>query len=189
LHDFADAGRGTGPAPDGKVVNLSAFPGASMILSRLLRPDSVITDLRSRDRDGVLRELAANLAHQSELDQESLFPLFTSRESEGSTGVWGGLALPHCFTPLVRQPVACVARSRMGVDFGSIDGRPSRFFVGLVSPLQQAYLHPQFAAHIKALFHTPYFKHTLLQATSGIQILNEIYDAEAEAHHPPSRAA
>jgi mannitol/fructose-specific phosphotransferase system IIA component (Ntr-type) len=160
-----------------------------MVLSSLLKPSCVIVHMHARDRVGVLRELAGNLARQGPLDEDSLFALLTNREEEGSTSLGGGLVIPHCFANGIPHPLVCLGRSLAGINFGAADGRPARYFVGLVSPLHRAQTHCRLVASIATLFHTPYFKHDLLDATSREEILRVINDAEATANHPPARAA
>jgi mannitol/fructose-specific phosphotransferase system IIA component (Ntr-type) len=160
-----------------------------MVLSSLVRPNNIIANLRSHDRLGALRELASNLARQGDLEENAVFEMLLSREEEGSTGVGGGLAIPHCFVSGIAHPIVCVARSLAGIEFGGFDGRPARYFVGLVSPVHRPRTHARLVAGVANLFHTPYFKHDLFGATTREEILQVISGAEARPDQGPARAA
>ncbi|MBN1670573.1 MAG: PTS sugar transporter subunit IIA [Kiritimatiellae bacterium] len=73
-------------------------------------------------RGGVLRDVAQ--ARQA----------VWKREQAMSTGMRGGLAMPHGRTDAVSELVCAVGVNRAGLDFGAIDGEPGRIFVLTLSP-------------------------------------------------------
>ena len=70
-----------------------------------------------------------------------------SRTASGSnsTALGEGVAIPHGKLPGVKRVVAAFGRSRAGVDFQSLDGKPTHLFFLLVAPEDSA------GAHLKAL--------------------------------------
>ena len=85
---------------------------------------------------GVLRDPAA--AAQAVLD----------REEQLSTGMEAGLAIPHGRTDAVDELVCAIGVSRKGIDFGSVDGEPTRIFVLVLTPESGADPYLQFVASI-----------------------------------------
>jgi len=57
-----------------------------------------------------------------------------ARERKMSTGMEHGIALPHARTEAVSRLVCAVGISRVGADFDSIDGLPTRIFVMVLVP-------------------------------------------------------
>jgi PTS system nitrogen regulatory IIA component len=79
-----------------------------------------------------------------EVDREHLFEVLVARESLGSTGLGGGIAIPHVRNPIVLhipRPTITVCFLETAVDFGAIDGKPVHTLFALVSPTVRAHLH------------------------------------------------
>jgi PTS system nitrogen regulatory IIA component len=82
----------------------------------------------------VLVSIVARLPLPDEVDREHLLAVLEAREAMGSTGIGGGIAIPHVRNPIllhVDQPLVALFLLRHPVDFDSIDGQPVHavFFV------------------------------------------------------------
>jgi PTS system nitrogen regulatory IIA component len=71
------------------------IPGAAMKISDLLLPSDVIVDMRASNKRLLLQELAAKAAISLNLRVDQIAPHPLKREELGSTGVGGGVAIPH----------------------------------------------------------------------------------------------
>jgi mannitol/fructose-specific phosphotransferase system IIA component (Ntr-type) len=155
----------------------------SIVLSQLLLPGSINLNLKSTDRDGVLEELVnqiAQIAKQPEARQTLLRALH-ERERLHSTGIGDGVALPHArnaLVGLVDKPVIVFGRSAQGVDFGAIDGVPSKLFFLLVAPTVTEHL--AMLARLSRLLREPRLRQELLAADTARKALTLIKDAEAQ---------
>lgn len=92
--------------------------------------------LRSKTRDGVLKELVA-LLHMDPQAKDILLKTLIEREEMGSTGVGKGIAIPHARTLLVKECTLIIGLSRKGVKFDSLDGEPVHLFFLLIAPPQE----------------------------------------------------
>jgi PTS system nitrogen regulatory IIA component len=120
-----------------------------MRLGSLTRPDLVFPDLAATDRAQVLRDFAKRIAKSGLVrDPEMLYQRLTEREQLGSTGIGGGIAIPHCKIDGLAQGLVAVGRVREGVDFGAADGQPVRLFFLVISPSQSPAEHLQALAAI-----------------------------------------
>ena len=73
-----------------------------------------------------LAEMAAGLARAGVVsDGADLTRRLVEREGMGSTGLGGGLAIPHCKLHEIGAVVLAVGVSRGGIEFGAADGQPS----------------------------------------------------------------
>ena len=67
-----------------------------MKLSELLEENTIITDLKAKDKKGALEELAQAMVSQKPyLDKGALVKVLLERERLGSTGIGDGVAIPH----------------------------------------------------------------------------------------------
>ena len=108
-----------------------------MKLTDFFSCESVIPELKSTERNAVIRELVASLAEHGAIDPsvvESISRIAIKRETEGSTGFGKGVAVPHVKYDGVKKMVATVGRSSTGVDFAALDRAPVYTIVLLVSP-------------------------------------------------------
>lgn len=106
-----------------------------MPLGSLTRPDLIFPDLPAADRQEVLRALAGRVAASGLVKSAgALFQQLWDREQLGSTGIGGGIAIPHCKLEGLKHGVVAVGIVPQGVDFGAVDGRPVRVFFLVVSP-------------------------------------------------------
>lgn len=121
-----------------------------MLLGSLTQPDLVFPDLPDADRQDVLRALADRVADRGLVPSGAeLSARLWEREQLGSTGIGGGIAIPHCKLPgLARGIVAVGLVKGGGADFGAADGKPVRVLFLVVSPSGSPAEHLQVLAAI-----------------------------------------
>jgi PTS system nitrogen regulatory IIA component len=115
------------------------------IADLLSGPDAVLACVKASGKKALLAELAAKAAQLYTLDERRLFDRLLERERLGSTGIGGGIAIPHGRMPSLAKPVGVFARLAHPVDFDSIDERPVDSVFLLLAPEGAG------ADHLKAL--------------------------------------
>jgi len=111
----------------------------------LAGPDAVLACVKASGKKALLAELAAKAAALYTLDERRLFDRLLERERLGSTGIGGGIAIPHGRMAGIDKPVGLFARLGHPVDFDSIDERPVDTVFLLLAPEGAG------ADHLKAL--------------------------------------
>ena len=112
---------------------------ASPILTESLSPARIELNLKSTDRESVLRELVnriPELADQPE-SRQTLLRALQEREQLFSTGIGDGIALPHsrnALVGLVDQAVVVFGRHAQGIPYGAPDALPAKLFFLVVAP-------------------------------------------------------
>jgi len=156
-----------------------------------LPEDCIVPSLWSRDRGGVLHELAGTLAASTGVSSRKVEELLVARERLCSTAIGEGLAIPHCRVERLRHVTACVAVHRDGVDFGARDGQPVKLWVTLVSPADAAGAHLRMLSRIAAMLRDPRLRQALVTAPSAAAIRALFARAEDSylATHPPRHDA
>jgi mannitol/fructose-specific phosphotransferase system IIA component (Ntr-type) len=91
-----------------------------------VHPKAIISDLKSRDRNGAIRELVQVLVAAEAIAgdaAESIVKSIIARErTRGTTGFGKGVAAPHAKIDDLPRVIAAVGRSEEGIDFASLDG-------------------------------------------------------------------
>lgn len=105
-----------------------------MPLVSQLRTEHVFSDLRAEDGEAALRFFSDRLSPVVGLEPQALLEALEERESLGSTGIGGAVAIPHCRVDSLDEAVLAVGVCRDGVPYGAVDGQPVKLFFLIVSP-------------------------------------------------------
>lgn len=149
-----------------------------------VRPELVIPELRSSTKPEIIEELAAflaaNLTGPSAIDREVLARALNDREKLASTAIDQGVAIPHAKLKTLPQLVACIGRKTAGIDFDSMDGRPTHLFFVLLAPENSTGVHLKALARISRLFRDPGFRQRLMDAPDANAMYQVISDEDAK---------
>jgi len=145
-----------------------------------LQPGAVLDDLVGSTPQAVLAELSRPLAASHKVDLPRLLDTLLEREKLGSTGIGDGVAIPHGKVAILPTLTASFGRSRTGVDFKAIDGKPTFLFFTLFAPENSAGAHLKALARISRLFKNPSFRDAIMKAKDAAEIyrLIEVEDAK-----------
>jgi PTS system nitrogen regulatory IIA component len=151
-----------------------------MRILEVLQKDAIIADLKSVDKKGVIEELVVPAAQISGISPEELVKVLLERERLGSTGIGGGIGIPHGKIKGIESIVLAFGLSRQGLDFESIDNRPTRIFFLLITPENSTGLHLKVLARISSILKNESFKEKLLNAANRDEIYSVIEDVDEE---------
>ena len=151
-----------------------------MKILEALDREAIIDDLMASQKSDTLKELALPLAKAADLDLDMLVNVLTEREKLGSTGIGGGVAIPHGKLNDLSEITLGFGRSRQGVTFDSIDGKPTHIFFLLLTPENSTGLHLKMLARISRMLKQEPFKEKLLQAETGDELYQVIADEDEE---------
>lgn len=148
-----------------------------MKLADVLKKESVIPNLTSRNKTELLRELSEHLTSvYTNINTDRVFNVLLEREKLCSTAVDEGVAIPHGKLSGLSGIIAAFGRSKEGIDFDSLDGNPTHLFILLLAPENSAGMHIKLLAKISRIFKTPRFRSQLMGAKSR----DEIYEMITE---------
>lgn len=153
-----------------------------MKITDILHEDSIIGKLASRDKKGVLEELVSVLVEHGRLkSKENPVQVLLERERLGSTGIGDGIAIPHGKLKDIKSMICSFGRAKEGIDFQSIDEKPSHLFFLLFAPRDSAGEHLQALARLSRILKDGQLRKRLMEAASK----NEIYRliAEEDEHY------
>lgn len=123
-----------------------------------------MADLEATTKHGILRELARTVAPVAGIDAQDIAAVLMERESLGSTGIGGGIAIPHGKLNTVKEIILGFGRSKSGVSYDSLDGKPVHLFFLLLTPENSTGGHLKVLAQISKLLKMDHFKQELINA-------------------------
>jgi PTS system nitrogen regulatory IIA component len=95
-----------------------------MKISDFLSSADVTTDVAAPDKQKLLEELARRAGLAVDVLPALVLSELLKREELGSTGMGGGVALPHARFHQVDKPLGILVRLRKPIDFDAVDGKP-----------------------------------------------------------------
>lgn len=146
----------------------------------VLHPDAILADLKSQDKKGVLEELVEPVSEITGMSHNELVRVLMDREQLGSTGIGSGIGIPHGKIKGLESMVIGFGLSKRGVDFDSIDNKPTHLFFTLITPDQSTGLHLRLLARISRILKDDSFKESLMNAGSAEEILSIIKEQDEE---------
>ena len=156
------------------------FGDKSMKILDILDEKAILVDLKSADKKGVLDELVDPIASIAGLDHDELVGVLMDRERLGSTGIGGGIGIPHGKVKELESLVLGFGLSRKGVDFESMDNRPTHIFFLLITPENSMGIHLKLLARISKILKNDPFKEKLMNAKDREEVIQIIQEEDDE---------
>ncbi len=117
----------------------------------LLSTERVRTDLVVADKAALLDSIAKLLAESPD-EENAIRQALGERESQGSTGLGRGVAIPHGRIGALDKARAAFVRLDEPLDFSSIDSRPVDLIAALVVPAHFTDQHLQLLGELAEIF-------------------------------------
>ncbi len=150
-----------------------------MKISDFLNPELIIPELAAQTKEEVLLELADRIARNfSGVSAEKLLRILKEREKLGSTGIGDGFAIPHGKSKSIDQMIISFGRSRAGIPFDSLDGKPAHYFFVLIAPENSAGDHLKALAKISRFLKNSLFKESLAKAEGQAELQQLIQEQD-----------
>jgi PTS system nitrogen regulatory IIA component len=147
-----------------------------MKIKDFLAPSDVAIDIPATDKAGLLNELARRAASALGLSADAVVNEIEKRDELGSTGIGGGVSIPHARLREVKKTFGLFARLKNPIEFDAVDGQPvDLVFLLLLPAASQLDQLNALAAVARKLRDRSVLK-TLRAATSS----TELYRAVAE---------
>ena len=143
--------------------------------------EAIIPGLKSTKRDDVINELAIALDKAGQIGKgncKKIANAVIKRENEASTGMGKGVAVPHVKHAAVKDTVAVIGQSTVGVDFSSLDKQPVYSVILLLSPIDDPDKHLQAMENIFKNLQQEKFRKFLRQTQTVKQIEELLKEAD-----------
>lgn len=144
-----------------------------MELDNILSQTRCHSQIEGISKKRILKTISEHLAGESEkLDASEIFNSLMARERLGSTGLGGGIAIPHCRVPFCSDIVGMLITLEEAIDFDSIDNKPVDIIFVLIVPEQKTDEHIKTLAELARLFSDEDFCYTLRHTQDSEDLYN-----------------
>ncbi len=152
-----------------------------MKLMDYLEEERVLPSLQGVDKRSILKELSTVLVQPCQVTSaEELIQVLLAREKLGSTGIGEGIAIPHGRLKKLKNFFISFGRSVKGVDFDSIDRKPSQLFFLVMAPENSAVENLKLLSRIVTLLKDVSFKKSLMEAKTQKELFQIISEEDGK---------
>lgn len=152
-----------------------------MKITELMTKQTIILNLKADSKSQVIEEITDKLDSAGNLSNKEQFKeAIWEREKQSTTGIGDGIAIPHAKTSAVRKPAIAFARSKEGVEYEALDGKPSYLFFMIAASESTNQQHLETLARLSSFLMDSSFRENLLSAKSELEILKVIEQKESE---------
>jgi PTS system nitrogen regulatory IIA component len=138
-----------------------------MQMDQIFKIGFLTENMLAKTKTEALEELVNTLIKSGlKLDSAKVIEVLQQREKLGSTGIGDGLAIPHGKIPSLDEIVVAFGRSKKGVDFDSLDGKPVHIFFLLLAPENSVGQHLKALAKISKMLKKANFRQKLIETDS-----------------------
>ncbi|HNZ65367.1 MAG TPA: PTS sugar transporter subunit IIA [Smithella sp.] len=151
-----------------------------MRLNQIFKREYINADLSAQGKDEALAELVNVVMDGGlQLNTSAIIDILKQRESLGSTGIGEGVAIPHGKISALNEIIVAFGRSRNGIAYHSLDGKPVHLFFLLLAPENSAGQHLKILAKISKMLKDVNFRNKLLEAKSRDELYKIIIEQES----------
>ncbi|TWT07936.1 PTS fructose transporter subunit IIA [Planococcus sp. CPCC 101016] len=160
-----------------------------MKITQLLTEETIILNLSAATKQQVLEELASQLDRAGKLSNKRAFTeAILERESQSTTGIGDGIAIPHAKSAAVKSPAIAFGRSLDGLDYESLDGQPAHLFFMIAASEGANDDHLEALSRLATFLMDDKFRTNILAAQSKEEVLQVISAKEASLEEPEAAA-
>ncbi|MDI6725930.1 MAG: PTS sugar transporter subunit IIA [Smithellaceae bacterium] len=152
-----------------------------MKITDMLKTSFIIEELTALTKRDVLMELTQAFPSDYFLDDyDAVVNVLLEREKLGSTGIGDGIAIPHGKVSGLKELIVSFGRSKDGIDFNAMDGRPVHLFFLLMAPENSAGQHLKALARISRMLKDVSFRKRLMEASDCEELFSIIAEKDED---------
>lgn len=149
--------------------------------SDILTKERIIINISGVGKNDILEKLVQVAGTSKKVISETdLLKKVIAREEIRSTGIGGGIGIPHAQASSVTDVVGCLAISQQGIEFNAIDRKPVHVIFLIVTKERFDSKYLSLLSKVARLFIDESFKQKVITATSPEEIMNLIVENEKE---------
>ncbi len=157
------------------------------LISKLLAPANVITDLDASSKKRVFEQVGLLFENNHQIARSQVFDSLFAREKLGSTGLGQGVAIPHGRIKGLKEALGVLVRMKQPIPFDAPDGQAVSLIFVLLVPDRATDLHLQILSELAQMFSDKAFRERLLAAW-GAPDLHQLvtqWQPHASGQHSP----
>lgn len=161
-----------------------------MRIKDILDTESMIMNLKATNKEDAIKEMADLEVKTGIVNNEDEFiKSIWSREKESTTGIGGGIAMPHARNKSINKARVLFAKSEKGIDYNALDKKPVHLFFMITAPAGADNTHLEALAKLSGLLINPDLVEKLKGAKTPKEVIDLFEDAEAKKDAEDKAAA
>ena len=161
-----------------------------MRIKDILSPESMIMELKAKNKEDAIKEMTdLEVATDIVNDEDAFIKSIWDRENESTTGIGGGIAMPHARNKSINKARVLFAKSKEGIDYNSLDGQPVHLFFMITAPAGADNTHLQALAKLSGLLIDPELVEKLKAAKTPEEVIDLFEKAETKKDEEDKKAA
>ena len=153
---------------------------SSFNISKYINRNLISTHLKGKNKPAIITELVDMAYSGGHIEnRDRVLDEVFERENSMSTGFENGVAIPHAKCDAADSITLVIGLKKQGVDFDSLDKKPTTLFFLIISPKSQVGPHIQLMAEIGRKMNNPTLRDHLLNASNPdevIAVMKKRYD-------------
>lgn len=140
----------------------------------------IIPALRAPTRKQVMTALSAEVSRITNIDQSTIFDLLMDRERLATSGIGGGISIPHLRLNGLNERLYGLVHLAQPVDFTSMDGLPVDLIAFVLSPVEDGMKHLSRLSRLSRLMRNDNFVNDIRKASTKDMIEAQIMAYKAD---------
>ncbi|MCD4825919.1 MAG: PTS sugar transporter subunit IIA [Phycisphaerae bacterium] len=152
-----------------------------MKFSDIVVTDAIRAELKATTREEAIEELVEAMAEAGAIAKKNIKDIsktIIARESQATTGIGKGIALPHAKIKGIKKPLVTLGGAPEGLDFCSLDSKPVYSVILLLSSPDSPDEHLQAMETIFRHVQRDMFRKFLRQAKTNEEIADLLNEAD-----------
>ncbi|MBF0406764.1 MAG: PTS sugar transporter subunit IIA [Candidatus Riflebacteria bacterium] len=150
-----------------------------MQLVEYFKENLILLDFAAKNKDEALEAMVKTFEAAGGVeDVNGLRTALIEREKLGTTGIGGGIAIPHARCAAVKEIIVGFFRSKEGIQFQAIDNLPVNMIFLLVAPIASGGAYLKLLAKVSRLFRSDEFRNSLMEAKTPAEVMEIIKQSE-----------
>lgn len=150
-----------------------------MKIQQILQKNGILVDLKASEKSEALTQIAGYLVSLYDLKPaQEIVDKILERESEMSTGIGFGIAIPHARINGIDRLYMVAARIVGGIEFNAIDEQPVFLIFMMISPAGTSADHTRVLSSLSRIMSYEEIRRRLMDADSGEAFLDVVAKGE-----------
>lgn len=133
---------------------------------------NIFINVEVETKSELIRFLSQKMSDISQVSEEYINELLTTREEQLTTGIGEGIAIPHAFSEKFKGFYIIFGTLKNEIDFHSIDKKPVSIFICICAHTSENLKYLKVIAKFAEILHNPAQRKKILECKSVKEIMD-----------------
>jgi PTS system nitrogen regulatory IIA component len=143
-------------------------------ISKIINENFILCNIKANNKEDIILKMAKLISSKTDLSVNKITKAIFAREQYGSTGVGGGVAIPHGRIKGIDNIILAVATTQIPIDYDSVDKEGVNLFFMLLVPENNNLVYLKLLSNISVLCSDKNFINKVFLAENEKELANII---------------